>query len=103
MTRFQCHKTCSKNMMLFIVWVCRKSKMAAINPQSGNGVFSTFTGNGGAVIYSSAVKVIVYAIGDRYRPAVKIYSAEMIGGLNQYSIFTAKFQNGRQNGRPTGK
>jgi len=76
--------------------------MAAINPQSGNGVFSTFTGNGEAVIYSPTVKVIVYAIGDRNRPAVKMYSAEMIGGLNQYSIFVAKFQNDRQNGRPIG-
>jgi len=30
-TRFQCHKHAVKIMMLFAVWVCRKSKMVAIN------------------------------------------------------------------------
>jgi len=48
------------------------------------------------------VKVILYAIGDRHRLAVKIYSAEMIGRINQYSIFTTKFQNGRENSRRIG-
>jgi len=41
-----------------------------INPQTSNGVFSTFPGNGGDNLppYS---KSDLYAIGDRYRPAVK--------------------------------
>jgi len=40
------------------------------DPQTGSGVFSTFPGNGGELIYPHTVKVILYAIGDRYRPAV---------------------------------
>jgi len=81
-----------------IFWLFVK-QLWLFNPQIGNGVFSTFPGNGGGGNLPHTVQVILYAIGDRYQLAVKIYSAEMIGGINQYSAFTNKFQNGRQNGR----
>jgi len=69
-----------------------------LNSQTGNGVFFHVSRQRG-VIYSHTVEVILCAIGDRYSLAVKIYRAEMIDGIDQYSIFTIKFQNGRQNGR----
>jgi len=55
--------------------------------------FLRFPATGGGVIDPHTVKMILYAIGDRYRLAVKIYSAETIDGINQYSIFTTKFQS----------
>jgi len=51
---------------------------AVVNPQTGNGVYPRTPATGGeGSIYPHTVKVILYAKGDRYRPAVKnMYSAK---------------------------
>ena len=47
------------------------NSISGFNPQTGDGFFATYTGNGGGVKYPHAAKVTLLQNGERYRHAVR--------------------------------